>query len=37
MAQQSVVFEDDLALKKNVTKLIFLGLFIAIEIGEIDS
>jgi hypothetical protein len=32
MAQQSVMLEDDLALKKNATKLISLGLLIAMGI-----
>jgi hypothetical protein len=31
------MLEDDLALKKNATKLISLGLLIAMGIGEIES
>ena len=37
MIRQSVLLEDDLALKKNATKLISLSLLIAMGIGEIDS
>jgi hypothetical protein len=31
------MLEDDLALKKNATKLISLGLLMAMGIGEIES
>ena len=37
MPQQSVMFEDDLARRENATKLISLGLVIAMGIGEIES
>ena len=37
MPQQSVMFEDDLARRENATKLISLGLVIAMGMGEIES
>jgi hypothetical protein len=37
MPQQSVMPEDDLARKKEATRLISLGLVIAMGIGEIES
>jgi hypothetical protein len=37
MLRQSVTSEDDLARRENPTKLISLGLVIAMGIGEIDS